>query len=183
MSDEQPYSQKSADIATPKIAHNLMYPDFLALYQQAMKSSDTETLFLLEENYPEYASKAYLEQNGFEADLDSKESLYPILCQPANFSPCVMNMVSFLIPDTRRCTDFIDFLFTHVKGVKRLNARTDEVYYVFEETSLWEQFFLKEPTLASAIIRKHIESFQELIYRTQDYFEQADPSFYPPIHF
>ena len=85
MSDEQPYSEKSTDIASHKIMHNLMYPDFLALYQQAMNKSDAETLFFLEENYPEYASKAYLEQNGFGADLDSKESLYPILCQPANF--------------------------------------------------------------------------------------------------
>lgn len=183
MSDERPYSQMSENTASCKKWHNLMYTDFLSLYQQAMENSDTETLFLLEENYPEYASMAYLEQCGFKADLDPKESLYPILCQPANFSPCVMNMVSYLICDTRHCTDFTEFLFNHVKSVKRLNIRTDEVYYVFDETSLWEQFFLKEPTLASAILRKHIESFQELIYRTQDYFEQADPSFYPSIHF
>lgn len=183
MSDERPYSQMSADAVFCKNFHNLLYQDFLSLYQQAMEKADTETLFLLEENYPEYTSMAYLEQYGFATDLDTKESLYPILCQPANFLPCVMNMVSYLICDTKRCTDFADFLLNHVKSVKRLNVRTDEVYYVFDETSLWEQFFLKEPTLASAIVRRHIESLQELICRTQDYFEQADPSCYPQIHF
>lgn len=153
----------------------LSYQDFLSIYQQAMRLCDQKALSHLKHLYPDFYAEAYIQMIPPCPNLEQSQTTYPILELPAGYSPCVLNMITYLTGDPKTACLYIDSLFEHVKNEKRRNIRTDQVCHIFDETSLWNDFFTKEPSLAAVLCKRKIESFQELVLRTQNYFENADP--------
>lgn len=158
----------------------LSYEDFFVLYCMADQKGDVKTLSELEEHYPSFFRKAYLDRLPFEADPDDKNVLYPILTLPFYYDSSIRDLLLYLLDfDLAGVKVCMSYLHKHIKWERRRNVRTDESSYVFDANALWPDFFLAIPLLVSCIRRKRIHSLEELIFRAQEYFEQADPSVFP----
>ena len=156
---------------------SLSYEEFQTLYQQAIEQKKHTSLTILQQTYPDYYKRAFVEQMPPIPDWDSSSSPYPILRLPPGYSPSIINMVFYLTGNSKTSHICMDYMFEHLQSVKRRNIRTDEIIYIFDEALLWEQFFMKEPVLSSILQSRKIYSFQELVARTQDYFAKRLSSY------
>lgn len=158
-------------------AQFLSYEEFLEDFKESMSQNDRESLSKLQKTYPAYYNKAFIQQIPAIPDWDSSSSPYPILQLPVNYSPCVINIISYLVTNPKTVQACISYLFQNLQSTIRRNIRTDEVIYIFDEDLLWKQFFMKLPALSSVLHDKKIKSLQELVSRTQDYYEKALTSY------
>lgn len=150
----------------------LSYEEFQAIYQEAIEQEDRSRLSMLQQMYPAYYKRAFIEQIPPIPDWNSSSFSYPILQLPAGYSPSIINMVSYLTGNPKTTRARMDYLFENLQSVKRRNIRTDEVIYIFDEELLWKQFFMKDPVLSPMLQNRKINSLQELVARAQNYFEE-----------
>lgn len=180
MQNDRLYTSREDQILSAKGAERICYPEFLSLYHKAVQLHDRISLSTLEQSYPDYYAKSCFQDVPPMLDWDQSAHPFPILELPAGFSPCVRNMITYLTGDSYINENCMNYLYEHVKSTKRRNIRTEEIVHIFDEDSLWKDFFLQETSLAAIIQMKKISCLAELIIRTQEYFERADVAYFPP---
>lgn len=176
------YTEREVLILTSKEPLEISDEEFLALYHKAHHRNSINFLKHLNHVYPEISDRVFsydfIKNHLFTVDLE-ENYIYPILC-PVNRTTegRICNMVSYLTGKMRWPQSMRNRLYTTVPYRQVYNYYLDRYVKDFETEPLWEVFFLGQPELAQVIEKRRISSYEELVYRTMNYFDRYVQSIY-----
>lgn len=154
--------------------HSLSLKKFLALYTEAQSKNDWSTLSLLETNYKSYFIDAVTAETAHNEPSDNEDAFpCPILSDTEFFTyRRIMNIVTYLTGSPELAERYRFYLEHVIIYTLRTNS-DNKKYRCYDSDSLWEKFFLRCVALATVIRQRKISDIDELVYRTQEYFENA----------
>lgn len=159
----------SSDDAFP-----ISYEAFLLLYSKALSQNDWGALSVLEAKYKIFFIDAIIaETSKYEPSDNEDEYPYPILSDTNFFTyRRIMNIVTYLTGSMESAKKYTFYLEHAITYTLRTNVNNKE-YRCYDSDSLWKDFFLRCVALASAIRVRKIDSIEELVFRAQEYYENA----------
>lgn len=155
-------------------AYSITYKKFLDLYTEAQSKNDWSTLSFLETQYKSYFIDAVAAETAHNEPSDNEDAFpCPILSDTDFFTyRRIMNIITYLIGSPELAEKYRYYL-EHVIAYKLRTNSDNKTYRCYDSDSLWKEFFLHCATLAAVIRQRKIIDIDELVYRTQEYFENA----------
>lgn len=174
------YTKREVQIIRTKKPIAITDEEFLALFHKAFLRHKIEHINHLGNVYPEIERRVFSDDfiatHNNPADREDSY-LYPILCPGnRNTETRIKDMVYYLTGRTEWKQSFLRQLHT-VPYRLVFNYWLDEYVRDYMTVQLWENFFKGQDELSKIIEKRRISNFEELTYRTIDYFENLIPAF------
>lgn len=149
--------------------------DFLLYYSKAYRKGNIDALYQLSERYPDLLNQACQLALSHHQDPSDEEFLipHPIVLSSAYFTERrVLDMVAYLLCKPAAPKSYQDILRNQISYQEIYNYSLNRYKRSYEREELWNKFFGEIPELKDLLVKRKINSLEELEYHAARYFEE-----------
>ena len=149
--------------------------DFLLYYSKAYRKGNIDALYQLSERYPDLLNQACQLALSHHQDPSDEEFLipHPIVLSSAYFTERrVLDMVAYLLCKPAAPKSYRDILRNQISYQEIYNYSLNRYKRSYEREELWNKFFGEIPELKDLLVKRKINSLEELEYHAARYFEE-----------